>query len=171
MDLNNFIHRYGIKPADAIVAKKLQFGLLKHYIIYLGFIEGEHRFMANYTRGIHLISTEELSKLLGTYTPIQLNRFDGNEFERRKALERAWSRRGEQEYDLILNNCEHYKSFVHHGQPSSHQVNTFGVGMVATGAAIALGSASEKNERGTIGGLILAGLGLVTLILENEKSK
>jgi hypothetical protein len=168
VNINNFIQHYGLRPADAIVAQKLQFGLLKHYIIYLGFIEGEHRFMANYTKGIQLISRFELVQLLGTYGPVAVNRFKGNEFERQQALNRAWSRRGEQEYNLILNNCEHYKNFVHRGKAQSEQVTQFGAGLVAAGALMVAGSASNRNEQGTIGGLVLAGLGLVTLLFEND---
>jgi Lecithin retinol acyltransferase len=168
MNINYFIQRHGLKPADAIVAQKLQFGLLKHYIIYLGYIEGEHRFMANYTRGIELISHFELSRLLGIYGPTGINRFRGNEFQREQALYRAWSRRGEQEYNLIINNCEHYMNFVHHGKAKSEQVNDFGTGLALTGAAIAAGAAINKNENAAIGGLVLAGLGLLTLFMEND---
>lgn len=169
MTINTFIHTYGIRPADAIVAKKLQFGLLKHYIIYLGFIEGNHRFMANYTRGIDILNYNELAKMLSAYGPVDINRFKGNDNQRHQALERAWSRRGEQDYDLILNNCEHYKNFVHYGRPQSNQVQSFGTGLVVAGAVTAVGSASSKNDNGVIGGLVLAGLGLITLFMENEK--
>lgn len=169
MNIEYFIRRNGIRPADAIVAQKLQFGLLKHYIIYLGKApNGYHYFMANYTKGIQLISPVELSKLLGVYGPVNINRFRGNDFQRQQAINRAWSRRGEQEYNLILNNCEHYKNFVHSGRAQSEQTNTFGAGLFAAGAAVALGSAANKNDQGTVGGLFLAGLGLVTLLIEND---
>ncbi len=169
MTINSFISTYHIQPADVIVAKKLQFGLLKHYIIYLGIIEGDHRFMANYTKGIDILNYNELSKMLSTYGPVEINRFQGTWDQRNQALERAWSRRGEQDYDLILNNCEHYKNFVHYGRPQSEQVQSFGTGLVVAGTVMAAGSAVSKNDNGTIGGLILAGLGLVTLYIESDK--
>ena len=168
MSIDFFIRKYNIQAADAIVVKKLNFGLLKHYIIYLGFHDGEHRFMANYSQGIKLISYQELSKFLNVYAPVEINRFRGNKIQRFEALNRAWSRKGEQEYDLILNNCEHYKNFVHHGRPKSDQVQAFGTGLLATGAVIAASSASNKNNDGAIGGLVIAGLGLLTLFMEND---
>jgi len=168
MNINTFINSNALKPADAIVVKKIGIGLLKHYIIYLGVFGGHHRFMANYTKGIQIISFEELGKFLNQYSPVQLNRFKGNAFEREEALERAWSRRGEREYDLILNNCEHYKNFVHYGYQKSDQVENLGIGLVAAGSAIAVGGAANKNDNSVIGGLVLAGLGLVTLLMENE---
>lgn len=168
MTVNDFINRNNIKPADAIVAKKLHVGLLKHYIIYLGFIEGDHRFMANYMKGVQLISSSDLPGLLGTYGPVALNRFTGNELERNQALQRAWSRRGEQEYDLILNNCEHYMNFVHKGKAKSDQVNDFGTGLLVAGSTLAVGGAASKNDNTVIGGLVLAGLGLITLFMEND---
>lgn len=168
MTVNDFINTNKIRPADAIVAKKVQVGLLKHYIIYLGFIEGDHRFMANYMKGVQLISSIDLPKLLGTYGPVALNRFTGNELERTQALQRAWSRRGEQEYDLILNNCEHYMNFVHKGTAKSDQVNDFGTGLLVAGGTLAVGGAASKNDNTVIGGLVLAGLGLITLLMEND---
>lgn len=168
MTVNDFIHRNNIKPADAIVAKKLHVGFLKHYIIYLGFLDGDHRFMANFQKGVQLISSNELPHLLNMYAPVSLNRFSGNDSERTLALQRAWSKRGEQEYDLILNNCEHYMNFVHKGKAKSEQVNDFGTGLLVAGGTLAVGGAASKNDNTVIGGLVLAGLGLITLFMEND---
>lgn len=168
MNIDSFIKINRLRPADAIVVKKVGIGLLKHYIIYLGVIDGHHRFMANYTKGINIISFAELGRFLNNYSPVQLNRFIGNDFERGDALDRAWSRKGEREYDLILNNCEHYKNFVHYGYSKSDQVENVGIGLVAAGSAIAVGGVAGKDDKAAIGGLVLAGLGLVTLLMEND---
>lgn len=169
MNVSIFLKKNNIKPADSIVVKKLQFGILKHYIIYLGFIQGDHRFIANYNTGIDIIPNDQLHKFLNIYQPIELNPFRGNEYQRQEALERAWSRRGEKEYNLILNNCEHYYSFVHTGVPRSKQVQDFGAGLIAAGAITATASAIDGNKKGVWGGLILAGLGLLTLSNDKEK--
>lgn len=167
MNINKFISQNQIKPADAILVRRLKFGLLKHYIIYLGFIEEEHRFMANYTKGIKLIGSSELTTFLSIYEPTELNRFVGNETARQLALNRAWSRRGEREYNLLVNNCEHYMNYVHHGASSSQQVKDFGAGLLIGGTAITLGGVASKNDNATVGGLVVAGLGLITLFLED----
>ena len=58
MTLNQFIVSNNIKPADSIVMKKKLFGMLNHYVIYLGISDYKHVFIANYTKGVKIISDE-----------------------------------------------------------------------------------------------------------------
>ena len=122
MTIERFITTYNVKPADSIVVKKQFFGILDHYVIYLGKdIYGEHKFIANYTKGVRYIENRELSSFLKSYVPVRINRFVGNEQQRAYAVERANSRLNERSYNLILNNCEHFASFVQNGHSKSSQ--------------------------------------------------
>ncbi len=45
------------------------------------------------------------------------------------AIERAESRLGEQQYNLLTNNCEHFASWCKTGNPTSQQLDDYGVGL------------------------------------------
>lgn len=165
MKISEFVNRYNIKPADAIAVKKDGFGLLDHYLVYLGEdYWGEHQFMANYTRGTRILSQNELRKFASYMHPVKISRFIGNKYEREKAVERAFELKDQKSYHLILNNCEHFKNRVQYGIPYSDQVNTFGTGLAAAGI---LTAATSKSDEGKTAGMIIAGLGLLTLFIEN----
>jgi hypothetical protein len=170
MTIDQFIHVYNIKPADAIVVKKEKFGILDHYVIYLGQDSyGEHKFIANYTKGIQFIEHCELVAFLQTYVPVRLNRFIGNEAQRIEAVRRALTRLNERAYNLILNNCEHFANWVQKGLPKSEQVEDVGKALALTGAGVGLVGLAAKNERVATFGLLTAALGLITLRLSDQR--
>lgn len=141
MNINAFITQNHIRPADVIVVKKAA-GILKHYVVYLGkdrFLR--HTFIVNMSgRGIALIPEEEASVFLGKYQPTGISRFLGQEWERNQAVERAFTY-PRANYDLIVNNCEHFASFVQRGVKESKQADTaIGIGLatLVAGAVIIL---------------------------------
>ncbi len=138
MELNQFIKVYNIQPADAIVLQKKFFGMVDHYAIYLGIINGEHTFVANYTKGVQIITPIELNQFLQMLIPVKIDRFPGPESHRRDAIKRAVSQIGKKAYSYISNNCEHFKNWVHNGIPKSEQVERLGEGL-AVGTAIFAG--------------------------------
>ena len=165
MRISEFINRYNLQPADAITVKKDVIGLLDHYLIYLGKdYWGEHLFMANYTKGTRILSQGELMRLASYMHPVRIFRFIGTEYQREEAIDRAFELKDENSYHLILNNCEHFKNHVQLGKPYSGQTNAFGAGLTAAGIATA---AASKSDEGKTAGIIMAGLGLLTLFLEN----
>ena len=140
MTLNQFIRTYNIRPADAIVLQKKFFGMVDHFAIYIGIKNGGHTFVANYTRGVQIITRNEMDTFLQMLIPIKIDRFPGKESERPKAIKRAISQIGKKGYSYLSNNCEHFKNWVHYGTPRSEQVERFGEGLVA-GAAVLAGIA------------------------------
>lgn len=135
MTINQFIHTYAIKPADAIVMKKKLFGMVDHYVIYLGVYDRQHTFVANYTKGVRRISNHELDQFLSYLQPTDIDRFPGPEYQRPNAVQRALSRVGERAYDYLANNCEHFKNWVHRGVHRSEQAENF-----KDGAKVVLGT-------------------------------
>lgn len=136
MNLHQFITYYNIKPADAVVMKKKLFGMVDHYVVYLGVSEQKHVFVANYTKGVKIIPDQELREFLQFLEPTKIDRFPGPDTNRNAAVNRAISRIGERAYNYMTNNCEHFKNWVHRGEHNSPQVNNAIEG-VAIGAGIA----------------------------------
>jgi hypothetical protein len=166
MSLDQYIYSNNIRKADAIKVAK-SWGLLTHYVIYLGreseytnfgmqhgYYQGGrngHLFIANMTDGVKVLAEAEVIQHLETYQPTGINRFNGNEYERQAAIHRALEKRNEASYNLILNNCEHFASYVQTGNPSSGQAQ---VGIAAglllllgIGAYIFGGEEDESDNR------------------------
>ncbi|MBK6329331.1 MAG: hypothetical protein IPF62_01975 [Bacteroidetes bacterium] len=93
--IDQFVAANNLKPADAILVKKLPTKLLNHYIIYLGFKWGRHVFMANTFSGVVILNYSNLMKELRTFQPEKIERFVGNEWQRNNAVKRAFSRKDE----------------------------------------------------------------------------
>lgn len=170
MIIDQFIRVYKVKPADAIVVKKETFGILDHYVIYLGKDQNnKHLFIANYLTGVKFLSAEELMHYLKTYVPVRINPFIGNDTLRRSAIKRALDKLNEKSYHLILNNCEHFATWVQKGIPKSNQVEAFGQILTAVGGAVAISGIVKKNQSTTVIGILLASLGLVAIGLSVQK--
>lgn len=168
MNINEFIAARNVKPADAIVMQKKFFGMLDHYVIYLGIVNRSHTFVANYTQGVRVISSQEISQFLQTYVPSSIDRFPGKQNERGAAVQRAKNLIGQRSYDFIANNCEHFKNFVHRGIASSTQVEKAGAGLAVGGLALAAIGAKTESTGATVAGVALAALGLIAIAVENS---
>jgi hypothetical protein len=166
MTLSEFIKANNIRPADAIVVRKQFISLLDHYLIYLGIQNGEHKFIANYTKGTQILSYDELREFSSEFKVSRIRRFIGNEIQRTAAVSRALSRKDQISYNLIYNNCEHYANYIQTGKDSSQQSQVFGATLTMAGL---VGAASSKSDSGKAIGLIAAALGLITLIKDSNK--
>ncbi len=170
MNIEHFITAYNVKPADAIVVKKEKFGILDHYVIYLGRDNfGEHKFIANYTKGIKFIEHWELIAFLQSYIPIRINKFVGDDFQRNAAVRRALQRLNEKDYNLILNNCEHFVNWVQKGIPKSEQVEDVCKTLAIAGAGLGLIGIASNDEKVVKAGLLTAALGLLVNSLNDQK--
>ncbi|NJL41469.1 MAG: hypothetical protein HC840_18490 [Leptolyngbyaceae cyanobacterium RM2_2_4] len=58
-------------------------------------------------------------------------------------MQRAESRLGEQQYNLVSNNCEHFANWCKTGLNESQQLNNFGLGIGGIGAATSRGLIEE----------------------------
>lgn len=155
MNLDSFIQRNRVQKADAIIVRKKFLGLLSHYVIYLGreseyestdrysrsqrYYRGGrdgHLFMANMSGGVKVLREGHLREYLIYLEPNRINRFQGGEQARKAAIARALSKQNENSYDLILNNCEHFATYVQEGKARSGQSQNAGL---ALGALLLLG--------------------------------
>jgi hypothetical protein len=161
--IENFVRNYKLRPADTIVVKKKDIGFLDHYLIYLGISNNEHKFIANYSNGVKFLEYRELLNYANDYSPVRIRRFNGNDYDRDIAVQRALSRLDQYSYNLIFNNCEHYANYVQYGSDSSNQTKIFGGSLAIAGIATA---ASSKNESTQKLGLLMTGLGFLTLLMD-----
>jgi len=166
MTLEQFITVNNILPGDAVIVKKNEIGLLDHYLIYLGHNSGDHKFIANYFYGTRILTAAELSSYSLAYSVERIRRFMGNNVQRYAAVQRALSRRDQDSYRLLANNCEHFANYVQTGVSHSQQTRTFGAGLALTGLAVATSSKSD-TAKGV--GTIMAILGLLTFLSEKQK--
>jgi len=169
MNIDFFIRNYGIQAADAIVVKKEKFGILDHYVIYMGKDNrGEHKFIANYTQGVKLLHYTEILHFLKSYIPVRINRFTGNPTQRQFAVNRALSKLNETAYHLILNNCEHFASWVQRGIADSKQVENTGKALAIAGVGVGIAGLAKSNGKMAGAGLLLLALGMAAVELSNQ---
>jgi len=159
----HLVTTYQLQPADAVMLRKKFAGMFNHYAVYLGRDSETNQplFAANYTRGVKIISEKELEEFLEILEPERIERFHGSWQDRLAAVGRAWKWLGKTGYNLIFNNCQHYKNFVQDGEAYSEQVDDIGTGlMIAVGATAIVGALGES--KGALGiGLLALALGAV----------
>lgn len=159
MNLQTIIMSNNLREADAVVLRKKVLGMVDHFAIFVGYRGNNPIFVANYKDGVKEVSNSEMKEVLKTLQPTAIQKFNGNEFQRQKAIQRALSRVGERAYNYVSNNCEHFKNWVHTGEHRSDQVNKAGniALTVATGTAIDA-IVNKKAKSGAIAvGLLLLG--------------
>jgi hypothetical protein len=151
--LKNLIYQNNLLPADVIVLRKKLFGMVDHFAVFLGYdLKQQPVIVANYTAGTKRISQKELNLFMENLTPERIERFQGTHSQRQKAIQRGLSKIGEDNYNYLDNNCEHYASFVQKGIPRSKQADAFKDSVSAIGSI-------------AVGGILLAA---VLSILDNE---
>jgi hypothetical protein len=79
---------------------------------------------------------------------------------------RALSRRDQNSYHLVMKNCEHFANYVQQRNAYSQQTAVFGTGIAVTGLAVA---AAAKTDAGRGLGAAMTVLGLLTLMIDNNK--
>ncbi|NOZ33940.1 MAG: hypothetical protein GXO80_01400 [Chlorobi bacterium] len=168
MYLNSFIKQNNLKQTDAIVLKKRFLGLVDHYVLFMGYRGNQPVFVANYNDGVQEVPKSELDKYLKVLKPERIERFPGNESERKFAFKRAISRLGEKAYNYFGNNCGHFKNYVHIGENYSEQVDKVGnVGLIA-GAGLGIAGIASKNPKVALWGAGLLLAGVIMKELANE---
>jgi Lecithin retinol acyltransferase len=165
MTLTQFIATNNLRPADAVELVCPNAGFPKHYAVYLGYRNGIPKFIANITDGVQILSNERLSEFVQKYQVTNIERFAGSHQQRLAAVKRAIKRVGEKAYNLVFNNCEHFKNWVLNGEGISKQVASIGTGVAVTGATLfLLGIASDSKGLKKTGTIILVILLVVAII-------
>jgi hypothetical protein len=151
--------------------RKKFFGMVDHYVIYMGIQDGHHRFVANYTKGVRILPDEELQGFLKILQPKHIDPFPGAESERPAALRRARQLIGQKAYDFVANNCEHFKNWVHHAKFSSDQVDATADGLILGGLGVAAVGGVAKKGNAVAAGLGITALGIILKAIESGNRK
>lgn len=116
------IRELNLEPGDRIVVPKSFLGIIQHHALYLGYnSKGEHFICENMIGiGVRLIRVEDFFKDVNSVTRIE--KFKGNNIERRKLVEKALSKQGKP-YSLINYNCESFCNDIQHNVIKSAQVS------------------------------------------------
>lgn len=156
-----------LEEGDIIgVARKKAGRLYEHYAVYVGDNQVIH-YAAQGGKGdfngiIHLAPFDEFLKDDDEYFVLyfdDMNKMSlknifsqifGGEvprlFSPKETVQRAYSRLGEREYDLINNNCEHFAIWCKTGISESHQVKKILGGIMAVGAAVQYKKVYANNQ-------------------------
>ncbi|WP_349618278.1 lecithin retinol acyltransferase family protein [Azotobacter salinestris] len=112
-------------------------GLVVHYAGYAnGFVSG--------SRKVERIALEAFS----AGEPVQVRQCASRPFSRGQVVARALSRLGEDEYHLLLRNCEHFATWCCTGEESSEQVRS-AVSQAAAAGATSAGVALVRSSAGS----------------------
>ncbi|MEY4835023.1 MAG: hypothetical protein RI980_1138 [Bacteroidota bacterium] len=116
------IRQFNLEPGDRIVAPKSLFGIIQHHALYLGYNNlGQHLICENIIGvGVKLTRVEDFFQDESSVTRIE--KFQGNNLERRKLVEKALIKLGKP-YSLINYNCESLCNDVQYNIIKSAQVS------------------------------------------------
>jgi hypothetical protein len=122
-------HELNLKPGDRLIVPKSELKLVQHHVIYLGKdYQGQDLIAENKIDcGVRIISAKEFFKDVITIT--QIIQFEGGNYERKIAVQKALSKAGVG-YDLINYNCEHFANEIQYGKKESKQVRNVFAGLV-----------------------------------------
>jgi len=136
--LINYSYGDSISPGDHIsITRKINDMITyNHHGIYIGNNEVIHYTDESFNPQEAIIKKTSLKKFIGTSnkntrTIIKYGNSDTSDnsvygsvpFDSTTVINRAYSRLGEQEYDLFKNNCEHFANYCNIGKSESGQIN------------------------------------------------
>lgn len=144
MYVKQFIERHKLKPGDAVeVTDPLG---IRHFVILLNNGPRAPRFIGNLNPGVQILSAATIEKYVNICEVTDIERFPGSENQRRNALRRAMRRCGENAYNVVFNNCEHFKNWVLHNKSTSTQVAVYSGLGAAVGLGIMLVGLNSNNK-------------------------
>jgi tRNA isopentenyl-2-thiomethyl-A-37 hydroxylase MiaE len=118
--------------------------------------------------GVQILKKHEVNHFLSTLVPEKIERFSGSHVQRQAAVNRAIKMVGKVSYNLITNNCEHYKNFVQFGKKYSAQVDVAGRVTAITGGVAVVAGLASKNPKVAGWGLFALALGILAVGLANQ---
>lgn len=119
----DIIKHFNLEPGDRIIIPKSLLGLVQHHALYLGYNSlGQYLICENVSGvGVKLTRVEDFFYDAKSVTRIE--KFHGNNFERRKIVQKALTKLGKP-YNLINYNCESFCNDIQHNVIKSTQVST-----------------------------------------------
>ncbi len=125
----SYAQLYHLAIGDRIIAP-LAF-TIKHFAIYIGFIDGQEYLAQNTANyGTHIIPADDF---FAEHGECFVKQFIGSIYERQQIVYRA-TQSTSRPYNFLTFNCEHYANYLQYGTVSSPQVIKgllLGVGVLA----------------------------------------
>lgn len=144
-----------LRPGDHLVSARVGY---QHHGIYIGqqqVIHYQGLFGGNEANLVLQSSLREFSQ----GNAIRIQTHPARRYSGKKSVERAHSRLGEREYNLLLNNCEHFVMWCIEGESASPQVRHAVVSATTVSATTAtVAQATLGNTAATTAGLVASSL-------------
>lgn len=137
--MSQIIKELGLLPGDRIVVPKSWLNFIQHHAIYLGQNKQGQHFIAENKVGVGVRLTNVEDFFSGVKSVTRIERFTGNNYQRKLAVQKALSKL-HLPYDLINYNCQHFANEVQYGEVESDQVSkaiAFGLTAVLVGFLMA----------------------------------
>ena len=125
-----------LQTGDRVVVPKSNIRLVQHHAIYIGTVNGQHRFIENKEGyGVREVSAEVFFK--DVYEITRIEKFHPRANYSRSDLVSYARRKKGKSYNLLNYNCEHAANEIQNHVIKSKQANT-GVGIALFGLATLL---------------------------------
>nr|WP_279162006.1 lecithin retinol acyltransferase family protein [Plesiomonas shigelloides] len=148
-----------VKAGDHLVTTRMGYS---HHGLYVGNGQVIHYagFAAGFSKGaISLTSAEEFTQGHACY----IKPHDSALYDAPSRVERAYSKLGEDEYNLFCNNCEHFVSWCFDGKKSSEQVQRATQSTASAASAALLARQCVQQQAGkTAAEMVLRNVALNT---------
>lgn len=150
--MDSIIEKSGIRPGDSVWVDRLEMDLINHHVIYLGREEGGvHWIVGLFRSGPRILNEEQVRFLIKAVKKARINKFDGDEVLRKKAVDRMIERFDTNTFLLVLRYSENHRQEVAKAESS------FSWRKIALGAGLGLG--------------LLTGLGIAISKWKEDKDK
>jgi len=140
------MNSYGFKLGDIISVSRL---LYHHYGVYAGNNRVIHYSSENGDFGKDICVREVDFQKFSNGGSCKVVKFDKNRiklFSGKETVNRARSRMGEADYNLVFNNCEHFALWCKTGTNKSIQVENSVNSVILLGAVFALACIAESLD-------------------------
>jgi hypothetical protein len=143
------INKTQFLPGDILCVNR---GIYKHYGIYAGNSAVIHYAAGNGDFGsdvsVRKTTLEHFQKGCKCKVPKISRQMHRKHYSPEETLERAHSRLGEKNYNLLFNNCEHFILWCKTGKGQSRQVTNAFCTVALIGVGIIGASIVAQNEKG-----------------------
>lgn len=129
------VMQFNLQPGDRVVVPKSGWQLVQHHALYLGYDDFGNHYMCENVIGVGVKLTNVADFFQGVSKVTRVERYTGNNSDRKSVVQNALSRLG-LPYSLINYNCESFVNDVLYRRPKSAQVGN-AVGLL--GLAILIG--------------------------------
>jgi hypothetical protein len=142
----SFAEWKNLRSGDVVIVPKSEIGMVEHYLVYGGInIYGHHIYYENIrVYGVRVITEAQFARENPKF--LRIRPFNGNEYQRQYAINRAKSLLGVA-YNLTGFNCEGYANYVQYGRAYSNQVDNVATAAVAASVLFFLFAAFSGGGR------------------------